>query len=119
MTFTLKRRPHSLRCSFCGKPDSQVSKLIAGPAVYICDVCVGVCNRILEATPATSAGWDGWEAMTDEQLLGALRPAVATVEATRSILQTQVDTLRSREVSWADIGTALGISRQAAWERFS
>jgi hypothetical protein len=71
---------------------------------------------MLDATPATFAGWDK---MTDAQLLGALRPAVATVEATRSILQTQVDTLRSREVSWADIGTALGISRQAAWERFS
>jgi biotin operon repressor len=30
-----------------------------------------------------------------------------------------VDTLRSREVSWADIGEALGVSRQSAWERFS
>ena len=57
--------------------------------------------------------------MTDEQLLDALRPANATVEATRSVLQAQVDALRSRGVSWADIGAALGISRQAAWERFS
>ena len=112
----LKRKPRSLHCSFCGKPDSQVGKLIAGPKVYICDVCVGVCNKILEATPATFAGW---ESMTDEQLLDALRPAISTVEATRGVLQTQVDTLRSRGVSWADIGAALGISRQAAWERFS
>jgi ATP-dependent Clp protease ATP-binding subunit ClpX len=36
-----------------------------------------------------------------------------------SVLQAQVDTLRKREVSWAEIGEALGISRQAAWERFS
>jgi hypothetical protein len=116
MTFTLKCCPRSLRCSFCKKPDKEVAKLIGGPKVYICDVCVGVCNRILEATPAT---FPGWEAMTDEQLLDALRPAIATVEATRSIVQTQVDTLRSRGISWADIGAALGISRQAAWERFS
>jgi hypothetical protein len=87
-----------------------------GRGVHICDVCVGVCNRILEATPETFSGWD---AMTNEQLLDALSPAVATVEATRGILQTQVDTLRNRGVSWAAIGTALGISRQAAWERFS
>ncbi len=116
MKLTPRRRPRALRCSFCGKPEKEVSKLIAGPAVYICDVCVGTCNKILEATPATFAGWD---AMTDEQLLDALRPANATVEATRSVLQTQVDTLRRRGVTWADIGTALGVSRQAAWERFS
>ena len=116
MKFTLKRRARSLHCSFCGKPDSQVDKLIAGPKVHICDLCVSVCNKILDATPATFAGWD---AMTDEQLLGALRPANATVEATRNVLQTQVDALRTRGVSWADIGATLGISRQAAWERFS
>ena len=75
-----------------------------------------MCNQILEATPETFADWD---AMTEQQLLDALPPAVATVEATRGILQTQIDTLRNRGVSWAAIGTALGISRQAAWERFS
>jgi len=116
MTSVLKRRRSSLRCSFCGKPERQVEKLIGGPKVHICDVFVGVCNRILEATPQTFACWS---AMTDEQLLDALRPANATVEATCSVLQTQVDTLRGRGVSWAAIGTALGISRQAAWERFS
>ena len=116
MKLASQLRPRPLRCSFCGKTDSKVSKLIAGPRVHICDVCVGVCNRILEATPETFSGWD---AMTEQQLLDALPPAVATVEATRGILQTQIDTLRNRGISWAAIGTALGISRQAAWERFS
>lgn len=116
MKLASQLRPRPLRCSFCGKTDGEVSKLIAGPRVHICDVCVGVCNRILGAIPETFSGWD---AMTDEQLLDALSPAVATVEATRGILQTQIDTLRNRGVSWAAIGTALGISRQAAWERFS
>jgi biotin operon repressor len=57
--------------------------------------------------------------MSDEQLLGSLQPAIATVEATRQVLQTQIDTLRQRGVSWSAIGSAIGISRQAAWERFS
>src|ERR1700724_920377 len=92
------------------------SALIAGPKVFICDACVGVCNKILEAMPAAFAGW---EAMTNEQLLESLKPSVATVEAVRSVLQIQVEVLRKREVSWAAIGEALGISRQAAWERFS
>ncbi len=37
-----------LKCSFCGKTQRQVKKLIAGPGVYICDECVGLCNEILE-----------------------------------------------------------------------
>ena len=37
-----------LRCSFCGKKQSQVRKLIAGGGVYICDECIEVCNEILE-----------------------------------------------------------------------
>ena len=37
----------NLRCSFCGKSRDQVRKLIAGPTVYICDECVGLCNEIV------------------------------------------------------------------------
>jgi hypothetical protein len=112
----LKLKARRLRCSFCGKKNSEVSKLLGGPKVHICDACVGVCNKILEATPST---FSGWAAMTDDQLLSSLGPAVATVEATRAVLQTQIDTLRKRGISWNAIGGVLGMSRQAAWERFS
>ena len=37
-----------LKCSFCGKSQDQVKKLIAGPEVYICDECVELCNQILD-----------------------------------------------------------------------
>lgn len=37
----------NLRCSFCGKTRDQVRKLIAGPTIYICDECVGLCNEIM------------------------------------------------------------------------
>ena len=37
-----------LRCSFCGKPQSQVSRLVAGPGVYICDECIHICLDILK-----------------------------------------------------------------------
>ncbi len=46
-----KRRGASgngLRCSFCGKSQDEVKKLIAGPAVYICDECIELCNEIIE-----------------------------------------------------------------------
>jgi hypothetical protein len=44
----------SSQCSFCGKAKSEVGRLIAGPGVYICNECVGLCNEIIaqEQTPA-------------------------------------------------------------------
>src|SRR5438034_7962749 len=43
------KRDHggSLVCSFCGKSQKEVKKLIAGPTVYICDECIGLCNDII------------------------------------------------------------------------
>ncbi|TLM78829.1 MAG: ATP-dependent Clp protease ATP-binding subunit ClpX [Actinobacteria bacterium] len=40
--------PENLRCSFCGKGQRQVKKLIAGPGVYICDECIDLCNDIVD-----------------------------------------------------------------------
>lgn len=42
------KNDNRLKCSFCGKNQDQVKKLIAGPGVYICDECVGLCNEILD-----------------------------------------------------------------------
>jgi ATP-dependent Clp protease ATP-binding subunit ClpX len=41
------RRGDILTCSFCGKTQQQVMKIIAGPGVYICDQCVDLCHEIL------------------------------------------------------------------------
>ncbi len=42
-----ERREKSVRCSFCGKTDGQVEKIIAGPGVYICNECIGLCSAIM------------------------------------------------------------------------
>ena len=39
----------SIRCSFCGKGQEEVERIIAGPGVYICDECVELCTSIIEA----------------------------------------------------------------------
>ena len=39
---------NSVKCSFCGKMQNAVEKLIAGPGVFICDECIKACNSILE-----------------------------------------------------------------------
>ena len=48
----------NLSCSFCGKSQREVKKLIAGPTVYICDECIELCNDIIaeESTRDTEPG---------------------------------------------------------------
>ena len=40
--------PKGVKCSFCGKTQESVRKIIAGPGVYICNECIGLCNAIIE-----------------------------------------------------------------------
>ena len=73
-----------LLCSFCGKSQRQVKKLIAGPGVYICDECIDLCNEIIDeelTAPAAldlhpagleymapDSGLDGFEQLLTEKL---------------------------------------------------
>lgn len=113
-----------VRCSFCGKPSSDVEKVIAGPGVYICNECIGLCNDILAAErqkPSRAEtqlpSWE--ETAPDEQLLELLPRVAAAGAQTEARLQRLVTILRERRVTWARIGAALEITRQSAWERFS
>jgi hypothetical protein len=115
--------PGTMFCSFCGKSQHEVRKLIAGPAIFICNACVALCVKIVDETPdkdpATPPKLDWPSDMPTENLLTMLRAQEKTHEDVASRLQRSIEILRKREVSWQQIGDALGISRQAAWERFS
>jgi hypothetical protein len=106
-----------LYCSFCRKDQKHLAKLVAGPGVYICDACVSLCNRLLTNKP--TAAFAGWAALTDDELLATLPAAASAVTAEEGKLREHIDMLRQRNVSWERIASALGVSRQAAWERFS
>ena len=121
MTQLKTDKPHrELHCSFCRKSQVDVERLIAGPGVHICNVCVELCNKVLEdtkdvAVTPQSAFQDYW---ASEQLLKNLKLYESAFEDVGRRMQDVVDILREREVSWAQIGEALGVSRQAAWKRF-
>lgn len=57
-------------CSFCGKSSKEVAFLIAGPAVYICDECIGLCVDILQEEAARKADkrreFEGWATGEDD-----------------------------------------------------
>jgi ATP-dependent protease Clp ATPase subunit len=64
-----------LKCTFCGKTQKQVQRLIAGPAVYICDECIGLCCEILNdegcnASPeqfVPRKGLGGWAGVAERR----------------------------------------------------
>ncbi|MBX9669348.1 MAG: ATP-dependent protease ATP-binding subunit ClpX [Candidatus Obscuribacterales bacterium] len=68
-----KPSDNRLKCSFCGKSQDQVKKLIAGPGVYICDECVDLCNEIL-----------------DEELFEGGPPAAAGQQESSSLVLTEI-----------------------------
>jgi len=55
LTLLTRRMRHVLRCSFCGKSEHEVKKLVAGPRVYICDHCVEICNQVMADADTSAA----------------------------------------------------------------
>src|SRR6266436_9878147 len=109
----------TLYCSFCFKSQHEVKKLISGPGgIFICDECVDLCNEIIAGRPILSKP-PSPEELPTERLLERLQPIEETLQDKSNQLQSVVELLRSRKVSWAQIGGALAISRQSAWERFT
>jgi ClpX C4-type zinc finger protein len=110
----------ALYCSFCFKSQYDVVMLIAGPAgIFICDECVDLCNECRAGRFPDKSKRPSEKELPTERLLERLQPIEETLQGKGNQLQFVVELLRSREVSWAQIGAALGISRQSAWERFS
>lgn len=117
---TARAPTKTLYCSFCIKSQHEVRKLISGPArIFICDECVGLCNEVIAGRPPNQSKFPSAKELPTERLLEHLRSIEDTVQGKGDQLQLAVELLRSREVSWAQIGTALDISRQSAWERFT
>ena len=110
-------RLQTLCCSFCTKDKDAVAKLIAGPGVYICNECVGLCDRILAEQLAHELG--SWDEHPDDEMLASVARTQAVVSQADAAVHDHVAVLRERGISWTRIGEALGVSKQAAWERFS
>ncbi|MGH3420793.1 MAG: ClpX C4-type zinc finger protein [Streptosporangiaceae bacterium] len=110
-------RADMLRCSFCNKDQASVSKIIAGPGVYICNECVDLCNEII--TEESAPGPDQESDSSDDELLASLARSQAVVQQAEAAVHEHVAIMRRRGISWTRIGETLGVSKQAAWERFS
>ena len=79
-----------LKCSFCGKSQKQVRKLIAGPGVYICDECIELCNEIIEEELGEAAEADETVLPTPQEIFDHLESFVIGQEAAKRSLAVAV-----------------------------
>ena len=110
-------------CSFCtasGGPGTDLA-LIGGLGAQVCATCVDTFHEILhdEERIAAVRATMPWERMSDAEGLATLPQILASAEQNVSFAQEWVEMLRERGITWAEIGRVLGVTRQAAWERFA
>jgi ATP-dependent Clp protease ATP-binding subunit ClpX len=79
-----------LKCSFCGKSQKQVKKLIAGPGVYICDECIDLCNEIIEEELAEPSEFQLDELPKPKDIYTFLNDYVVGQEAAKKTLSVAV-----------------------------
>jgi hypothetical protein len=109
----------TVACSFCGKKQKQVKKLIAGPGVYICGECIELCNLIIEEEAGGKAPTPiSHPERTEEQEIERMVALHHSKEQVDREVAVAVRGLRAQGVTWTRIGEALGMTRQSAWERY-
>jgi DNA-directed RNA polymerase specialized sigma24 family protein len=107
-------------CSFCGTQGGKETRLAGGLGAMICMECLTYYYQTFADTEATQAiASPPWAQMTDAELLSKLPLIAVTSTQVDRFLREWVKMIRERNISYAEIGKALGVSRQAAWERFS
>lgn len=110
-------------CSFCGTPGGPGTDLplVGGLGAQVCATCIDDFHAIFhdEELLASARASMPWDRMSDPELLAVLPQILASAEQNVAFAHEWVDMLRDRNVSWAEIGRALGVTRQAAWERFT
>ncbi|OLT20813.1 hypothetical protein BJF81_15855 [Ornithinimicrobium sp. CNJ-824] len=109
-------------CSYCLRSRSETGRLVASPLAAICRQCAQGALDLFASTPSEE-DVDGpvlpWSTLDDDTLLARLPQVASAGQQVEAHLATWVQAARDRDISWARIGTALGMTRQSAWERFT
>jgi ATP-dependent Clp protease ATP-binding subunit ClpX len=90
MAKTPGNQDEQLLCSFCGKSQRQVKKLIAGPGVYICDECIDLCNEIINEELAPEPNLDPEELPRPTEIYSVLNDYVVGQEEAKRTLAVAV-----------------------------
>ena len=106
----IKNGDYKIRCSFCGKTEDQVRKLIAGPnGTYICDQCVGICSEIIEEELDYNdrGALDDINLLTPEEMKAFLDQYVIGQDEAKKVLSVAVYNHYKRILAEQDLGVEL------------
>ncbi len=107
-------------CSFCGRTGSPSNRLAGGLGAMICLDCLEhYCAETRDAAAVAEKTGAVWDEMPTPELLSTLPLILLSAAQNQAFAYEWVELLRQRGASWAEIGNALGVTRQAAWERFA
>ena len=81
---------NQLKCSFCGKTQEQVKKLVAGPGVYICDECIELCNEIIEEELTDDLGVEIGDILKPKEIRAVIDQYVIGQEQAKKALSVAV-----------------------------
>ena len=98
--------PKSVRCSFCGKAQENVRKIVAGPGVYICDECIAICSEIIEEELDYSERevFDDINLLTPEEMKAFLDDYVIGQDEAKKVLSVAVYNHYKRIMAGQDLG---------------
>lgn len=86
-----RREPKTVKCSFCGRDGSEVASMVAGPDVYICDICIKTSVEILKTNVATYTKKETYNAsLTPDLIKKSLDEYVIDQEIAKKILAVAV-----------------------------
>src|ERR1041384_1998718 len=100
-----------LKCSFCGKSQKQVKKLIAGPGVYICDECIDLCNEIIEEELSETTELKLEELPKPKEIYDFLNDYVIGQDNAKKILSVAVYNHYKRIQAGAHTANAAGLQK--------
>lgn len=111
--------PTSKICSFCGKQGTKRTKFAGGLGAMMCSDCLEYYHGVFASASRSAAiTRPPWEEMSDTELLEKLPLILRSADQVNAFAADWIALIRERRISWAEIGKVLGVSRQAAWERF-
>lgn len=111
-------------CSFCGKPNTEVQRIVAGPGVYICNECIDLSAAIVEEASSNSAEESARRRSdfldrSTEDLIASLPALLRSADRVESELRNLIGRLRSRGVEWDSIARTVDMTAETARRRFA